>query len=107
MMANDKSDEKKKRDKLREFAKKYKEKIYPEYDGRCQLCSHKIDKEVMQMHHILPLERYPELFDRTENLLMVCPECHIEIHLNPFLNSRLMVEAACKMNIDLSKRYKD
>ena len=84
---------------------KRKPKMYEEQGGCCPICGKPFKQSEMQLHHVLPLERYPELGSSRDNLLLVCPACHQEIHRNPFLNSRLMVERACRLGIDLSQRY--
>ena len=90
---------------LRKYAQRHKEPMYKERGGRCEMCGCERKQSKLHLHHILPLERYPELAARRENLMLLCPDCHTEVHQNPFLNSRLMVKAACKMKVDLAEKY--
>ena len=91
----------------RAHAHKAKDALYRRQKGRCKVCGRPFAPRTMQCHHLLPQSRYPELGSVRENIALVCPDCHLEIHNNPFLNSRLMVEAACRMGIDLKERYRD
>lgn len=43
--------------------------------------------------------------NQRDNLMLICADCHFDIHHNPFLDSRLMIERATALGIDLSKRY--
>ena len=84
---------------------KRKPKMYEEQQGRCSMCGKEFKQSAMQLHHVLPLERFPELGSARENLLLVCPECHNEIHRNPWRNIRLMQEKADELGINLDERY--
>ena len=89
----------------RDRAQQHKASIYEEHHGQCEMCHRQMKQRQLQLHHLLPMERYPELAGRRDNLMLLCPKCHDEVHKNPFLNSRLMVAAACRMKIDLTERF--
>lgn len=89
----------------RAHSHKAKDSLYRRQKGRCAVCGKPFRQSQMQCHHLLPQNRYPELGSVRDNMALVCPTCHLEIHNNPFLNSRLMVAAACRMKIDLTERY--
>lgn len=91
----------------RVHAHKAKDALYRRQKGCCYVCGQHFETYQMQCHHLLPQNRYPELGSVRENMALVCPACHKEIHDNPFLNSRLMVQTACRLNVDLTKRYED
>lgn len=95
------------RDSLRERSKKlYRRAMFHEQNGCCSLCHKPMAIDKSQMHHVMPLERFPELGVVRGNLMLICADCHFDIHHNPFLDSRLMIERATALGIDLSKRYK-
>ena len=95
------------RDSLRERSKKlYRRAMFHEQNGCCSLCHKPMAIDKSQMHHVMPLERFPELGVVRGNLMLLCADCHFDIHHNPFLDSRLMIERATALGIDLSKRYK-
>ena len=95
------------RDSLRERSKKlYRRAMFHEQNGCCSLCHKPMAIDKSQMHHVMPLERFPELGVVRGNLMLICADCHFDIHHNPFLDSRLMIERATVLGIDLSKRYK-
>ena len=43
---------------------------------------------------------------RLRNLMIVCPDCHQEIHHNPFLNARLIKQRARKLGVKYKKVYR-
>ena len=59
----------------------------------------------LELHHILPLARFPELGQSIRNGIMLCHKCHKEIHCNPWRNIQLMKEKAEELGIDLSERF--
>lgn len=82
-----------------------KTRLYKELGGRCQHCGRKFDFGVMELHHVLPYARFQDLFKDGRNLLLLCHECHKEVHCNPFLNIRLMQAKADELGVDLHDRY--
>ena len=83
-----------------------KHKLYEQQDGKCPHCGKPFEYEQMELHHILPLERFPELGKSQQNGIMLCRKCHKEVHCNPFLNIQMMQKKAEEFGIDLRKRYK-
>ena len=63
------------------------------------------DLSMMELHHVLPWARFPELRASSRNMLLLCHNCHKEIHCNPFLNIRLMEQKAAELGINLKERY--
>lgn len=57
----------------RSFRKYFLEKK----NGKCSLCDYSV-KEVLNIHHII--ERKNGGSDDEENLILLCPNCHAEIH---------------------------
>lgn len=56
----------------------------------------------LELHHILSRAKFPQLVDMEENIMVLCHECHKEIHCNPFLNASLMERKAAELHVDLT-----
>ena len=82
-----------------------KGKMYEKQEHRCPHCGREMDVSVMELHHVLPWARFPELRAKRANMLLLCHACHKEIHCNPYLNIKLMEEKAAELEIKLSERY--
>ena len=83
-----------------------KRKLYERQGGRCPYCGQPFEYEAMELHHVLPLARFPELGQSIRNGIMLCHKCHKEVHLNPWRNIELMKAKAEELGIDLTERYK-
>jgi len=90
---------------IRRQAVKKRRRLYREAGGKCQLCHCKVSGSKVQIHHVLPIDHFPELGADMRNLMVVCPACHQEIHQNPFLNARLIKQKARKMGVKYKKVY--
>jgi len=77
--------------------------VKAEQGGRCAICGEVMDK--MELHHILPVARFPELWDDSRNCVALCHDCHKEIHCNPWANIRMMEAKAAELGFDLSQKY--
>ena len=82
-----------------------KRKLYERQGGKCPHCGQPFDYEAMELHHVLPLSRFPELGQSIRNGIMLCHRCHKEVHCNPWRNIQMMKEKAKEMGIDLNERY--
>ena len=83
-----------------------KQKLYERQGGKCPHCGGQFPYKELELHHILPLARFPELGQSIRNGIMLCHRCHKEIHCNPWRNIQLMKEKAEELGIDLSERFK-
>ena len=72
-------------------------------DNRCPMCGEVSER--MELHHILPIARFPELWDDRRNCVALCRDCHKEIHVNPWANIRMMQAKADELGLDLGERY--
>jgi 5-methylcytosine-specific restriction protein A len=65
--------------------RRFIERIKSKYTNTCQLCNTKLeirDKVLYsEIHHIKPLGRPHNGPDITENMLCVCPNCHVKLDL--------------------------
>ena len=93
-------------EKLAQDSRQIKGKLYKKQGGCCPHCGKQFDISFMELHHVLPWSRFPELRAKKRNQLLLCHDCHKEIHCNPYLNIRLMEEKAKEFGIDLKERYK-
>lgn len=59
----------------------------------------------MELHHVLPWGRFPELRGRRANIALLCHNCHREIHCNPWRNIEMMKAKAAELGIDLKVKY--
>ena len=82
-----------------------KGKMYEKQEHRCPHCGKEFPINRMELHHVLPWARFPEMRTKRANQLLLCHDCHKEIHCNPYLNIRLMEEKAKELGIDLKERY--
>ena len=82
-----------------------KQKLYERQGGKCPHCGGQFPYKESELHHILPLARFPELGQSIRNGIMLCHKCHKEIHCNPWRNIQLMKEKAEEVGIDLSERF--
>lgn len=85
----------------REFGR-WKQGIVEKRGGVCERCGTKIGGDVLELHHILSRAKFPQLVDMEENIMVLCHECHKEIHCNPFLNAALMERKAAELHVDLT-----
>ena len=83
-----------------------KGKLYEQCQGVCPHCGQHYDMHWMEIHHVLPWARFPELRGTKRNMMLLCHHCHKEVHINPWLNIQLMQAKAEELGIDLTERYK-
>ena len=82
-----------------------KRKLYDRQGGKCPHCGLPFDYEQMELHHILPVGRFPKLGGAIRNSIMLCHRCHKEVHMNPWMNIQMMKAKAEEMGIDLREYY--
>lgn len=88
-------------DKLREM----KEKLYKRQEFRCAHCGDYHDLTEMEFHHVLPLCRFPEYANSIRNGVLLCHNCHKEVHINPFWNGVLIAKKCIEFGIDVKEKY--
>lgn len=72
-----------------------------ENGARCAICGCDNANKDFEQHHIFPVSKFPELILEERNLMMLCPNCHYEVHNNPFLNCKVMTEQAINVGVDI------
>ena len=88
-----------------DHCKENKHKLYERQGGGCPICGQAFEYDKMELHHILPIARFPELGQSIRNGIMLCHKCHKEVHCNPFKNIEMMQKKAQELGIDLKERY--
>lgn len=83
--------------------KDIRRKVKAAQGDRCPMCGEVSER--MELHHILPVARFPELWDDRRNCVALCHDCHKEIHCNPWANIRMMQAKAAELGLDLGERY--
>ena len=84
---------------------KMRHTMYDEQQGICPHCGKYFDFAWMEMHHVLPWSRFGNLRYKRENMLLLCHDCHKEIHIDPYLNIRLMEAKSKELGIDLKDKF--
>ena len=90
---------------VKEHIVENKLKLYERQQHRCPLCGEEFPYKEMELHHILPWARFPELKQSIRNSIMLCHYCHKEVHINPFRNIQMMQQKAQELGVDLKERY--
>lgn len=91
--------------KLADNIRDIKGKLYKKNNGCCPHCGKPYEMRWMEMHHVLPWARFPELRAKRANMIMLCHNCHKEVHCNPWKNIEMMKAKAEELGIDLKERY--
>lgn len=82
-----------------------RQKLYERQGCRCAMCGREQDMHIMELHHYLPVARFEDFAQSIRNQVLLCHDCHREIHMNPYLNIRTMEEKAKELGVDLDERY--
>ena len=82
-----------------------KKQRYEKQHGVCPMCGKHFDLQWMEFHHVLPWCKFPELRAIKKNHMLLCHDCHKEIHCNPYIDIRLQEAKAEELGIDLKERY--
>ena len=56
----------------------------------CELCGRMGDEVFLELHHIKPIMKHPELARSLDNIMLVCHECHKGIHKEIDENEKLI-----------------
>ena len=91
--------------KLTDNMREIKGYRYKQQKGLCPECGKPFDIKEMELHHVLPWGRFPELRARKANMILLCHKCHKEIHCNPWKNIEMMKAKAEELGINLKDRY--
>lgn len=82
-----------------------KHERYDKSGGCCDMCGKHFDYRKLQLHHILPYSRMSQFATEERNMLLLCHDCHREIHSNPFRQVEMMTKKAKELGVDLKDFY--
>ena len=51
---------------------KLKLELYEENSATCPICGRSFDIKLMELHHVLPWSRFPELRSEKKNIMLLC-----------------------------------
>ena len=89
----------------RERSKMIKRETLEANGGHCPVCGMDCRLDEIEIHHILPVARFPELKDDRRNMTVLCWRCHKDVHQNPFRNAELQQAKAQELGIDIKEIY--
>lgn len=91
--------------KISEAISAYKNRHYRLNGGMCDVCGRKVDRDEIQLHHVLPFYEFPQYGTNPRNMEIVCPDCHHSLHLDPYVNLKRMEQKAREFGFDLAEYY--
>lgn len=71
--------------------------------GCCHICG--ASGVPLSVHHVIPQAVAQDLRWEPDNCLLLCEECHRQVHSNPFMQIDLIRKQNEKMNKDLTKYF--
>lgn len=83
----------------------YKNRHYRLNGGVCDVCGKKVDRDEIQLHHVLPFYEFPQYGTNPSNMELVCPDCHHSLHLNPYANLERMEQKAQHFGFNLQEYF--
>lgn len=84
-----------------------KQKLYQRQQGKCPMCGKPYKLEQLENHHCLPVSRFPQLRCSITNMVLLCHNCHKEVHCNPWREIQMITDKAQELGIDLTKYYQN
>ena len=83
----------------------FKSRRYKLNGGTCDLCGRKLNRDDVQVHHVLPFYEFPQHGTNPANMEIACEDCHHAIHLNPYTNLHRMEQKARELGFDLQTHF--
>ena len=90
---------------VKDIIDKNKVKLYERQGGGCAMCGVGVPLEKIELHHVLPVCRFPEFKLSIRNSVLLCHSCHKEVHLNPYRCIEWMEQKAAELGVNVSERY--
>lgn len=85
---------------------KVKERLWEKSGHRCQICGMEIPRfKDSQLHHILSWWRFPQFETDERNLLILCRECHHNIHKDPFIEVSMIKDKCKELGVNIKDYY--
>ena len=82
--------------------KRLKNQLIRERGQKCEICGF---VGGVQLHHVLPYSKFPQLAGNPDNVKLVCMKCHNEIHNNPFIHAKMIRKKCKELGIDYKMIY--
>ena len=83
----------------------FRKHVYERSGHRCEICGNELTWKEMELHHVLPIGRFPQLTMDERNLQCLCHSCHKDIHCDPYKEIRQMEVKANELGINLKDYY--
>jgi len=75
-------------------------------DKGCEICGREIPMGRAEIHHVLPLHRFPQYAMDERNMMCLCHYCHKGLHCNPYRDIELQEKIGREIyGIDVKKEY--
>jgi len=83
----------------------FRKHCYERSGHKCEFCGKELTWETNELHHILPLHRFPQFAMDERNMMCLCHSCHKDIHCDPYKEIRQMEQKAKELGINLKDYY--
>ena len=83
----------------------FRKHCYERSGHKCEICGKELAWEVSELHHILPLHRFPQFSMDERNMQCLCHSCHKGIHCDPYKTIKQMEQKANELGINLKDYY--
>ena len=83
----------------------FRKHCYERSGHKCEICGKEIAWEQNELHHILPLHKFPQFAMDERNMQCLCHSCHKGIHCDPYKTIRQMEQKSKELNINLKDYY--
>jgi 5-methylcytosine-specific restriction endonuclease McrA len=64
----------------RKILKGMRPSLYKDQNGCCPMCGRHLEEYAMELHHKIGVSESPHLALNRKNLVLLCHNCHVEIH---------------------------
>ena len=85
--------------------KDFRKHCYERSGHKCEICGQEVTWKNNELHHILPINRFPQFAMDERNMQCLCHSCHKDIHCDPYKTIRQMEAKAKELGIDLKEYY--
>lgn len=85
--------------------KDFRKHIYEKCGHKCEICGKELTWEENELHHILPLHKFPQFAMDERNMQCLCHSCHKGIHCDPYKTIKQMEQKANELGINLKDYY--
>ncbi len=85
--------------------KDFRKHCYERSGHKCEICGKELTWETNELHHILPIHRFPQFAMDERNMQCLCHSCHKDIHCDPYKNIRQIEAKAKELGINLKDYY--